>query len=42
MVVPDVVTSLSHERVIVSEFVDGRGFEELKSSRRRSATASAR
>jgi predicted unusual protein kinase regulating ubiquinone biosynthesis (AarF/ABC1/UbiB family) len=30
MVVPDVVTSLSHERVIVSEFVDGRGFEELK------------
>ena len=27
---PDVVTSLSHERVIVSEFVDGRGFEELK------------
>jgi predicted unusual protein kinase regulating ubiquinone biosynthesis (AarF/ABC1/UbiB family) len=30
IVVPDVVTSLSHERVIVSEFVDGRGFEELK------------
>ena len=28
--VPDVVTSLSHERVIVSEFVDGRCFEELK------------
>jgi predicted unusual protein kinase regulating ubiquinone biosynthesis (AarF/ABC1/UbiB family) len=30
IVVPDVVTGLSHERVIVSEFVDGRGFEELK------------
>ena len=30
MVVPDVVTSLSHERVIVSEFVARRGFEELK------------
>jgi predicted unusual protein kinase regulating ubiquinone biosynthesis (AarF/ABC1/UbiB family) len=30
IVVPDVVTSLSHERVIVSEYVDGRGFEELK------------
>jgi predicted unusual protein kinase regulating ubiquinone biosynthesis (AarF/ABC1/UbiB family) len=30
IVIPDVVTSLSHERVIVSEFVDGRGFEELK------------
>jgi hypothetical protein len=30
IVVPDVVTSLSHERVIVSEFVAGRGFEELK------------
>jgi predicted unusual protein kinase regulating ubiquinone biosynthesis (AarF/ABC1/UbiB family) len=28
--VPDVVTSLSRERVVVSEFVDGRGFEELK------------
>ncbi len=28
--VPEVVTSLSHERVIVSEFVAGRGFEELK------------
>ena len=28
--VPAVVTSLSHERVIVSEFVAGRGFEELK------------
>jgi hypothetical protein len=28
--VPDVVTRLSRERVIVSEFVSGRGFEELK------------
>src|SRR3954467_15563426 len=30
IVVPGVVTSLSHERVIVSEFVAGRGFEEIK------------
>ena len=30
IVIPDVVTSLSHERVIVSEYVAGRGFEELK------------
>jgi predicted unusual protein kinase regulating ubiquinone biosynthesis (AarF/ABC1/UbiB family) len=30
IVVPDVVTSLSHEKVVVSEFVRGRGFEELK------------
>src|SRR3954468_7299048 len=30
IVVPDVVTSLSHEKVVVTEFVDGRGFEELK------------
>jgi predicted unusual protein kinase regulating ubiquinone biosynthesis (AarF/ABC1/UbiB family) len=30
IVVPEVITSLSHEKVIVSEFVDGRGFEELK------------
>ncbi len=30
IVVPEVITSLSHEQVIVSEFVDGRGFEELK------------
>src|SRR4051794_11377931 len=30
IVVPDVVTSLSHEKVVVSEFVSGRGFEELK------------
>src|SRR5439155_1714702 len=28
--VPDVVTSLSRERVIVSEYVTGRGFEEFK------------
>jgi predicted unusual protein kinase regulating ubiquinone biosynthesis (AarF/ABC1/UbiB family) len=28
--VPEVVTSLSHERVVVSEFVGGRGFEEIK------------
>jgi predicted unusual protein kinase regulating ubiquinone biosynthesis (AarF/ABC1/UbiB family) len=30
IVVPDVVTKLSHEKVIVTEFVQGRGFEELK------------
>jgi predicted unusual protein kinase regulating ubiquinone biosynthesis (AarF/ABC1/UbiB family) len=30
IVVPEVVTSLSRERVIVTEYVDGRGFEELK------------
>jgi predicted unusual protein kinase regulating ubiquinone biosynthesis (AarF/ABC1/UbiB family) len=30
IVVPDVVTSLSRERVLVSEFVQGVGFEELK------------
>jgi len=30
IVVPEVVTSLSREKVIVSEFVNGRGFEELK------------
>src|ERR671933_669234 len=30
IVIPDVVTSLSHERVVVSEFVSGRGFEEMK------------
>jgi len=30
IVVPEVVTSLSHEKVIVSEFVSGRSFEELK------------
>jgi len=28
--VPDVLTELCHERVIVSEYVEGRGFEELK------------
>src|SRR5213595_1699857 len=28
--VPDVITSLSREKVIVSEYVAGRGFEELK------------
>jgi len=28
--VPDVVTRLSRERVLVSEFVEGTGFEELK------------
>ena len=30
IVVPDVVTRLSRERVIVMEFVEGSGFEELK------------
>jgi predicted unusual protein kinase regulating ubiquinone biosynthesis (AarF/ABC1/UbiB family) len=30
IVVPDVVTSLSRERVLVSEYVHGAGFEELK------------
>ena len=30
IVVPDVVTSLSRERVLVSELVQGKGFEELK------------
>jgi predicted unusual protein kinase regulating ubiquinone biosynthesis (AarF/ABC1/UbiB family) len=30
IVIPDVVTSLSHERVMVSEYVEGIGFEELK------------
>jgi len=30
MVVPEVVTALSHEKVVVTEFVNGRGFEELK------------
>ena len=30
IVVPEVVTALSHEKVIVTEFVQGRGFEELK------------
>ncbi|HEY2159938.1 MAG TPA: AarF/ABC1/UbiB kinase family protein [Solirubrobacteraceae bacterium] len=31
IVVPDVVTSLARERVMVSEYVHGIGFEELKS-----------
>ncbi len=30
IVVPEVVTQLSHEKVIVSEYVQGMGFEELK------------
>src|SRR4051794_2898027 len=30
IVVPEVMTSLSHEKVIVSAYVHGRGFEELK------------
>jgi predicted unusual protein kinase regulating ubiquinone biosynthesis (AarF/ABC1/UbiB family) len=30
IVIPDVVTSLSRERVIVTELVHGRGFEEMK------------
>ena len=30
IVVPDVVPRLSRERVIVSDFVEGRGFEDLK------------
>ena len=30
IVIPDVITSLSHERVMVSEYVHGVGFETLK------------
>jgi predicted unusual protein kinase regulating ubiquinone biosynthesis (AarF/ABC1/UbiB family) len=30
VVIPDVVTSLSRERVLVSEWVDGMGFEQVK------------
>ncbi|MGI8715765.1 MAG: ABC1 kinase family protein [Solirubrobacteraceae bacterium] len=30
ILIPDVVTSLSHERLMVSEYVHGTGFEELK------------
>jgi predicted unusual protein kinase regulating ubiquinone biosynthesis (AarF/ABC1/UbiB family) len=30
IVVPDVITSLSRERVLVTEFVEGIGFEEIK------------
>ncbi len=32
IVVPDVITSLSHERVVVTEFVQGHRFEEFKSA----------
>jgi predicted unusual protein kinase regulating ubiquinone biosynthesis (AarF/ABC1/UbiB family) len=28
--VPDVITRLSHRRVLVTEYVDGKGFEEVK------------
>ncbi len=31
IVIPEVVTSLSRERVLVSEFISGTGFEDLKS-----------
>jgi tRNA A-37 threonylcarbamoyl transferase component Bud32 len=34
IVVPDVITSLSRERVIVTEFVAGEGFESLKEADR--------
>jgi predicted unusual protein kinase regulating ubiquinone biosynthesis (AarF/ABC1/UbiB family) len=30
IVIPEVMTDLSHEKVVVTEFVRGRGFEELK------------
>ena len=30
IVIPEVVSELSHEKVVVSEFVAGRGFEEMK------------
>jgi len=30
IVIPDVITSLSHERLMVSEYVSGTGFEEIK------------
>ena len=30
IVVPEVVTELSREKVVVSDFVEGRGFEEMK------------
>jgi predicted unusual protein kinase regulating ubiquinone biosynthesis (AarF/ABC1/UbiB family) len=30
IVIPEVITSLSHERVMVSEFLEGRGFEDVK------------
>ena len=32
IVIPDVITSLSHERVLVSEYVAGRGFDDVKHS----------
>ena len=32
IVIPDVVTAMSHERVVVTEFVQGRRFEEFKSA----------
>ncbi len=31
IVIPDVITSLSRERIMVSEYVQGAGFEDLKS-----------
>jgi predicted unusual protein kinase regulating ubiquinone biosynthesis (AarF/ABC1/UbiB family) len=31
IVVPNVITSLSHEKVLVSEFVEGAGFETIRS-----------
>ena len=30
IVIPEVITSLSHERIMVSEYVEGTGFEDLK------------
>ena len=42
VVIPDVVTSLSRERVLVTEFVDGMGFEQVKQLPSRSATGSGR
>ena len=42
IVVPDVVTELSREKVIVTEFVRGAGFDAIKEPTRRRATASAR
>jgi predicted unusual protein kinase regulating ubiquinone biosynthesis (AarF/ABC1/UbiB family) len=32
IVIPDVVTQLSHERVLVTDFVRGRGFDDIKAS----------
>ena len=43
VVVPDVVSSLSRERVLVTEWVDGISFEEVRElPASRTATASAR